>query len=154
MASSTPNTILLQVNGGGERPVFEEVVHTAAVTPGDFVTLGASGVTPNGSAADVDAQIMVAVETPYLDPRTSTNAAIDTDYAVAAYARVIYPQRGDLVYAWLEDEGNVARGAGLEIGTDAGALQALSTGRLVAFADEAVNNTGGSGPVRIKVRIA
>lgn len=154
MASSTAKTILLQVNGGGERPVYEEVVHTAAVTPGDFVTLGASGVTPNGAAADVDAQICVAIENPYINPAVTTTAAIDTDYAVAAKARVIYPQRGDVVYAFLEDEGNVARGAALEIGSDAGALQAYSSGRIVAFADEAVNNTGGSGPVRIKVRIA
>lgn len=154
MASNTPNTILLKVNGGGERPVEEYVVHTAAVTPGDFVTLGASGVTPNGSAADADAQQLIAIENPYLDPRSNANAAIDTDYAVAAYARCIWPQKGDLVYAWLEDEGNVVIGAALEIGSDAGALQAFSTGRIVAFAAEAVNNTGGSGPVRIKVRIA
>lgn len=154
MASSTPNTILLKVNGSGERPVEEYVVHTAAVTPGDFVTLGASGVTPNAAAADVDAQKLVAIESPYLDPRTTATAAIDTDYAVAAYARCVWVQPGDVVYAWLEDEGNVAVGAALEIGTDVGSLQAVSTGRIVAFADEAVNNTGGSGPVRIKVRIA
>jgi len=154
MASSSPNTILLKVNGGGERPVEEYVVHTAAVTPGDFVTRGASGVTSNATAADADAQKLIAVETPYLDPRTNTNPAIDTDYAVAAVARCVWVQPGDVVYAFLEDEGNVAIGAALEIGSDAGALQASSTGRIVAFADEAVNNTGGSGPVRIKVRIA
>lgn len=154
MVSASPNTILLKVNGGGERPIEEYVVHTAAVTPGDFVTLGASGVTPNGAAADVDAQKLVALETPYLDPRTNTSPAIDTDYAVAAYARCAWVQPGDMVYAWLEDEGNVAVGAALEIGSDAGALQAYTSGRIVAFAAEAVNNTGGSGPVRIKVRIA
>lgn len=154
MASSTPKTIILKANGDGDRPVEEYVVHTAAVTPGDFVTRGASGVTPNGTAADADAQKLIAVENPYIDPSVTTTAAIDTDYAVAAYARCVWVQPGDLVYAFLEDEGNVAIGAALEIGSDAGALQASSTGRIVAFADEAVNNTGGSGPVRIRVRIA
>lgn len=155
MASSTPNTILVRRNSrDAELPVYEAVVHTAAVTPGDFLLETSSGVTPAGTAADVDAEILVAVENPYLDPRTTTTAAIDTDYAIAAVARYVIPQRGDVVYAWLETAGNVAQGAALEIGSQAGSLQAYSSGRIVAFAAEAVNNSGGGSPARIKVRIA
>jgi hypothetical protein len=157
MASSTPHTILVRVNDESNgRRVFEAPAHTADVTPGDFLLKTSSGVTPAGTAADVDAEILVAVENPYLDPRIDTSPAIDTDYSYSASetVRYIIPQRGDIVYAWLETGGNVAEGAALEIGSQAGALQAYSSGRILAFANEAVNNSGGSNPVRIHVRIA
>jgi hypothetical protein len=156
MASATPHRILLSTNeiDGSERPIDNAVVLTAAVTPGDLCTFSTGGkITPNASAADVDAAIIVAVENPYLNPATNTSAAIDTDYAVGAVAYFMYPQRGDVCYMWLEDEGNVAKGAALE-SDGAGALQAYSSGRIVAFAEEAKDNTGGSGSIRIKARIA
>lgn len=153
MSASTPKTILLKTNGGAERTIEEELVTDAALTPGEFVIPTATGVRPHNVAADVDAPKMVCVENPYIDPRVVSGAAIDHDYEVGEVARIIYPQAGDLVYAWLEDEGNVAKGAALE-SDGAGALQAYTSGRILAFAAEAVNNTGGSGPVRIKVRIA
>jgi hypothetical protein len=154
MASSTPHTILIRVNGG-ERPIYEAPAHTANVTPGDFLLLTGSGVTPNASAGDADGECLVAVENPYLDPRVDTSPAIDTDYDYASgeTVRYIIPQRGDIVYAWLETSGNVALGAALEIGSQAGTLQALASGRLLAFAAEALNNSSGS-PARLKVRIA
>jgi hypothetical protein len=157
MASSTPHIILLQTNGGkaDERPIFEAVVHTAAVTPGDLLLLSASGVTPNTNAADVDAPKIFAIELPYLDPRISTSPASDTDYAVAAVARYIFAQPGDLVYGFIETgHAAVALGAALEASNIAGCLQAHSTGRIIGFAAEAVDNSGGGTPARIKVRIA
>lgn len=156
MSSSTPHVILLQVNGGkaDERPIFEAVVHTAAVTPGDLLLLSASGVTPNTNAADADAPKIFAVENPYLDPRTATNPAIDTDYAVAAMARYIFAQPGDLIYGWLETGDNVALGAALEASNVAGCLQTFTNGRIIGYAAEAKDNSGGGAPVRIKVRVA
>jgi hypothetical protein len=155
MASSTPNTILLKRNGKDSDPeVLEIVVHTAAVTPGDLLLKNGSGVTPNTNAADADAQVLFAIEQPYIDPRVTTSKAIDTDYAIAAVARCIYPNRGDLLYAWLETGANVADGAALEASNVAGCLQAYTNGRIIAFADEAKDNSGGAGPVRIKARIA
>jgi len=157
MASSTPHIILLQTNGGkaDERPIFEAVVHTAAVTPGDLLLLSASGVTPNTNAADADAQKIFAIENPYLDPRISTSPAIDTDYAVGTVARYIFAQPGDLVYTWIETgHAAVALGAALEASNVAGCLQAHSTGRIIGYAAEAVDNSGGGTPARIKVRIA
>jgi hypothetical protein len=154
MASTTPNTILLSTNDKQDRAVYEETVVSAAVTPGDLVIYSGAGVTPNSTAADVDAPIAFAIEFPYLDPRTTTSKAIDTDYAVAAKARIIFPQRGDEIYAWLETGANVARGAALEASNVAGCLQAYTSGRIIAFADEAKDNSGGGAPVRIKARIA
>lgn len=155
MASTTHHTILLEVNGGdtAERPVHEALVLTTAVTPGDLITYTTGGkVIPNATAADADAQIIVAVENPYLDPRTSTSAAINTDYTDGKSARFIYPQRGDVCYMWIETGSDVAKGAPLE-SNGAGALQAYTSGRIVAFADEAVANSSGS-DARIKARIA
>lgn len=153
MASSTPNTILLKTNGGGDRTVEEAVVVTTAITPGDLLIFGASGqVTPSTTAADTDNPTMFAVENPYLDPTVATSPAIDTTYAVAAVARFIYPQRGDVVYGWLEDGGNVAKGDPLEASQDDGCLQAFSSGRIHGFADEAKTASGAR--ARIRVRIA
>lgn len=156
MASTTSHRILLSANdlGGNERPVDNAIVLTTAITPGDLITFTTGGkVIPNATAGDVDAIIAVAVENAYINPATTTTAAIDTDYADGAVAYFIYPQRGDVCYMWLEDEGNVAKGAPLE-SASGGELQAYSSGRIIGFADEAKNNTGGSGGVRIKVRIA
>lgn len=156
MASSTPKTILLRVNGGDDakRPVDSGIVKAASpITPGDLVIWDTGELKPNATAADADAPNMVAVENPYLDPRTNTSPAIDTDYAAAATAYFIYPQPGDQLYMWLEAAANVAKGAPLE-SNGAGALQAYTSGRILYFADEAKDNSGGGSPVRIKVRAA
>lgn len=158
MASSTPKTILLEVNGGSydERPVHDDALVLAAntITPGDLITWDTAELKPNATAADADAQVMVAVENPYLDPRTATSPAIDTDYAAAAACRYIYPQSGDLLYMWIKaGHAAVVRGAPLE-SASGGDLQAYSNGRIIGFADEAVDNSGGGSHARIRVRIA
>jgi hypothetical protein len=156
MASSTPNTILLEVNGGpvAERRVHEAVVVTTAVTPGDLLIWSSGSITPSTTAADTDCPTIFAVENPYLDPLVATSPAIDTDYAVAAVARYVYPMAGDVVYGWLETGANVAKGAALESSDVDGCLQAFTSGRIIGFADEAKDNSGGGAPVRVKVRIA
>lgn len=157
MASSTPNTILLQANGGSydERKVHEAVVKSASpVTPGDLITWDTGEVKPNATAADVDAQIMVAIENPWHDNQVTTSKAIDTDYAAAAVARFIYPQAGDVCYMWVEaSHAALAKGAALE-SASGGDLQAYSSGRIVGFADEAVDNSGSGSHARIRVRMA
>lgn len=155
MAASTPSTILLKPNGGpyAERSVFEETVVSADITPGEFVIFSSGSVRPHNVAADVDAPNILAVENAYLDPRVSTSNPIDTDYAVAAKAKLIFPQTGDLCYCFLEAAANVAKGAPLEH-NGSGHLQAYSTGKIVAYAAEAKDNSGGGSSVRIKVWIA
>lgn len=150
MATSTPAQILLKRNGEGEPTVFEETVVSAAITPGEWVIFSSGSVRPHNVAADVDAPDILAVENAYLDPRTNTSPAIDTDYAVAAKAKLIFPQPGDLLYCFLEAAANVAKGAPLEH-NGSGHLQPFSTGKIVGYAAEAVDNSGGGSPVRIRV---
>lgn len=152
MASSTPNTILLKANGGGDRTVEEAEVVTTAVTPGDLLIWSSGKVTPSTTAADTDNPTMFAVENPYLDPAIATNPAIDTTYATGAIARFIYPQRGDVIYGWLEDGASVSKGAALEASQDDGCLQAFTSGRIHCFADE--DKAASGARARIRVRIA
>lgn len=146
MASSTPNVVVLQINGG-ERPIFEKK-SSAAVTPGAVLTIGATTLAENGTAARAGNFLRaVAVENPYApDP---TLAALAQDYASGDTVRYVMPQPGDMLYCWLKSGQNVAYGATLETAT-AGELQAVSTGAVVAVAEEAVNASGGA--TRIKVR--
>jgi len=150
MASSTPNTILLQRNTGGEPTVFERTVVTAVITPGMYVLFSSGSVKPHDSAADVDAPNIIAIENAYIDPRVVTDAPIDATYAVGKKAKLIFPQTGDMLYAFLEAGANVAEGAPLEH-NGAGYLQAYSSGKIVAYAAEAKDNSGGGSAVRIRV---
>lgn len=157
MASSTPHVILLEVNGGShaERRIHTALVVTTAVTPGDLLIWSSGKVTPSTTAADTDVPTMFAVEQAFLDPRIATNPAIDTDYAVDTSAKFIYPQAGDVVYGWIETgHAAVVKGAALESSDVDGCLQAFTSGRIIGFADEDKDNSGGGAPARIKVRIA
>jgi hypothetical protein len=138
---------------GEELCVFGEAKLDAGVdiTPGMLIDwASATEVAPHGSAAAAHAQRMFATETNQRLVGQGIDDAYDADGEMVSY--VVAP-RGALIYAWLEDEGNVAYNAALE-SDGAGALQALSTGAVVAYAREAVNNTGGSGAVRILVEVA
>lgn len=146
MASSTPNIVVLQVNGDS-RPIFEKK-SSAAVTPGTLLAIGATTLAEQGTAAKTGNFLKaVAVENPYApDP---TVAALAQDYASGDTVRYVMPVSGDMLYCWLKSGQNVAYGATLETAT-AGELQATTTGAVVAVAEEAVNASGGA--TRIKVR--
>lgn len=157
MASLTAHTILLRVNGGDreERPIIEAIVKAASpVTPGDLVIYDTGEIKPNATAADVDAPAMFADDNVYLDTRNVTTSAIDTDYAAGETCRFRWLQAGDLVYAWIEaSHAAVLKGAALE-SASGGDLQALSTGRLIGWADENKDNSGSGTHARIRVRVA
>lgn len=156
MANSTPHVIQLRLNGGkyDEREVLETPVITGqTVTPGMLVIYSGAGIRSNAAAADADAPIMWALEKEYIDPRINSNNPITVTYAADEMCRHFYSQAGDRIYALLKAGVNVAKGAPLE-SDGAGALQAYTSGKIVAFADEAVDNSGGSGTVRIRVRAA
>lgn len=150
MAATSPYTIMLS-----DRSKFERdegiVASSETIYPGQMVAWSSGSLIQHGSAADVDAQIIFADRWP------AYNKGIDDPYTQTMTCPIIYPVPGAKVYAFLETGANVAKGAALEA-NGAGALQALSTGRIVAFADEAVNNSGGGtgpdGSARIRVRIA
>jgi hypothetical protein len=89
----------------------------------------------------------------FLLENTANAGTIDTAYTADETGRYMTAWPGDKIYAWLVDEGNVAAGA-LLVSDGAGALKAATTetGReVVAEAAEAVDNTGGTGIVRIAV---
>ena len=131
---------------------METVLAGGTIKPGMLILYSSGAVIANGSAADTDAPCMWALEKEFIDPQVTSTVPIDVTYASGEVVRCIYSQPGDKLYALIETGSNVARGAALE-SNGAGALQAFSSGRIVAFADEAVNNSSGS-DARIKVRSA
>jgi hypothetical protein len=141
-----PNIILLR-----GKPVKEEGKCGVAITPGMLLQWNAGTLRPNATAADT-AAIPIFADVNIVPDRGVATAAIDTPYAVNERVQYFHCTSGDMVYALLETGANVARGAALE-SNGAGALQAVTTGRIVGFAAEAVNNASGSN-VRIRVEVA
>ena len=148
MASSTPHTILLQVNGL-ERPVFEKQAGAATVKPGHMLTISGGKVVINPTAK-LATTLMVAIEHGFRNT-TGTTLNIETAYPADDMVPFIYPQAGDLVYMVLASGQNVAAGAVLEAATG-GELTAWTNGPVVGIAEEACNATAAA--KRVKVRIA
>lgn len=150
MAGTSPNTVMLSAR---DHYIMSEGIVAAATTiyPGMLVIFSSGALIPNGAAADVDAPRVFAYE------NENMGETLDTAYTAGDTCYILYPHSGSLIYGYLETGGNVARGAALE-SNGAGYLQALSTGRIIGFAEEAVNNAGGGtgpdGSARIRVRVA
>jgi len=137
---------------GEELCIFGEDALDAGVdiTPGMLIERASSTeVAPNSTAADTSPQRMFADER----LQVLTGGDIDTDYANDGDAvSWVIPPRGAKIYAWLSAGENVAFDAILE-SDGAGALQAVTTGEVVARAAEAVNNGAGGTAVRILVEV-
>ena len=145
MASSTPNVILLR--GSPMALERKSLGSGTAITPGMLIEPTSAGLLRPHATAGGRAVIYVAREEEYV------GGAISTAYALGDTVPFYAAHKGDQFYMLLEDEGNVALGAYLE-SNGAGELQALSTTGVALFrALEAVNNTGGSGAVRIRVEV-
>lgn len=137
------NTILLKGD-----PLRKEALAGGVVTPGDLLTWSAGTLIVNATAADVDAQNMVAAEN---DLRGD---GIDTDYASGDQVQYFVPRAGDELYMWIETgHAAVVKGAPLE-SASGGDLQAYSSGRILFFAAEDVDNSGGGTHARIQVEAA
>lgn len=152
MARTTPNTILLTVNGA-ERPVFEGEADEA-LTPGELVRWDTDDeLELHGTASGVS-QKMFVLENPFApDPATP---AIDQDWAIGDSARYIYAQSGDLVYAFLAASQTAVKGSPL--GSDgAGSLAVITPGAgilegaIVAYADEDLTTSGARARIRARV---
>lgn len=152
MAASAPHTITLRGD-----PIASEARAKAseAIRPGMLVELHTDGTLKKHATADAPCAPSFARE------MDIAGGGIDDIYEDGDTVLYSTFRPGDWVYALLVDEGNVAVGALL--GSDgAGALKASSwgtgsaaaaAGHPIAKALEAVDNTGGSGVVRIKVEI-
>lgn len=135
------NTILIRTRSR----YTDERLAAAAVTPGHLIELTAADqVQAHATAAGVLAARLFALE------NQIANQGIDDVYAIGD--RVIFQQclPGDIVYAVLENLGNVAIGAFLE-SNGAGELQARTTGEAVAIAIEAVDASGGASRIKVQV---
>lgn len=147
---SAPHTIMLLTRSYLEREGFLND-DTKPITPGMLLTAITGGDKPGlepGPAATVKPPVMmVATELPQ-----RMGQDIDTPYSVELETvEYVIPLTGDHLYMFLEAAGNVAAGAILESG-GAGSLQAGTISPL-ARALEAVDNSAGATPVRIRVEV-
>lgn len=126
MASSTYKTIVVQWPSR-TGPRLKEALAAAAIGPGELLQFDANGaLILNADAAGVaPINKMVAVESPIAS--TLTTAAIDQDYASGDTVRYVVPEPGAVLYMWLADGEDVAKGAALT-SDGAGALEAAVLG--------------------------
>lgn len=119
--------------------IFEEYTAGGTIYPGSFLLMSAADtVVAHNDDAPANQLPMVAVED------ALQGRDIDDPYVSGDPVKVWIPQRGDEVYAILEDGANVAVGAFLE-SNGGGFLQAVTTGKAVAIALEAKDLSGSSG---------
>lgn len=130
----------------------------AGITPGHLVEmLSTNKVQKHATAGGSVKLIMFALEDEL------QGSGIDTDYTANNPVQIWIPGRGDVVYAILADNCDIAIGDGLESNGDGTLrewtpLNSEATGHensLIAIAEEAVDTTGSPAATtsRIKVRI-
>lgn len=125
MASSTPKTILVRVNGA-DRPIYDAqdaLPANEAITPGELLAINSTEeFIPHGTADGAASPKIFAVENPYADDQTV--AAINHDYATGEAVRHIIAQPGDIVYAWIAASATIVKGVTRLVSDGAGALKA------------------------------
>lgn len=147
---ATPKTILLKGDG-----VFKEAAAGGAVTPGHLININSSGAFVVHGTAGGDAFPMFAVEDD-IQGKDITDAYASGDQCFA-----VVPARGAEIYALVPAAASaIVVGDILESNGDgtlrkgaAAAVTATNLRRIVARALEAVNNSGGGTPARIKVEV-
>jgi hypothetical protein len=146
-----PHTILLA--GNPQRP--QELPCSAAITPGHLVEIS-SGQLRKHATADGNASPAFALE--QLTPdRTVATAAIDTPYPSGDTVQWAIGRPGDLFYAWVPASAAAIVAGDFLASNGDGTLHKAVTGStfleaIVATAAEAVNNSAGGTPARIRVR--
>jgi hypothetical protein len=144
------NTVMLDTRD--QYLVSEGIVASAnTIYPGQLISFTSGSVILHATAADAAILTAFAIENDLI------GRDLDTPYVAGETIYFAIPQKGARWAGFLETGGNVAKWAELEA-NGAGDLQARTTGQTVAYADEAVNNTGGgtgpNGSTRIRVRAA
>jgi hypothetical protein len=152
MASSSPNTIILKCNG-----VRKEGIASGAITPGHLVEFGGANDLQVHSNAALNARKAFAVENDLIG-----NGITDA-YALGDQVQYEVFYAGAEVYALVAAAATaITKGAALESAGD-GTLRILTTDAatddtqrdsVVAYALEAVDNSGGASAARIKVEVA
>lgn len=141
-SDETPKTILLR---GNTTPHSERQAGEAGITPGMLLNVNSDGKFIKHATAAGVAQPVFARE------NSLVGGSIDTVYDADDTVLAWHPRSGDWIYAFVEEEAQIAIGDLLESG-GGGALQEGTTAP-IARALEAVNTQTVSGPVRIRVEI-
>lgn len=146
MPNAIDNTILLKTSP--EVIQSEKTVTSGqTVTPGDFIEVTSSGECKRQSVAGADTAKQVALE------YALTGKGIDDDYAAGSNVLLANVRSGDIVNAFVAASATaVVIGDSLEFDA-AGGLAIVTTGKPVAVANVAVDNSGGGSKARIQARI-
>ncbi|TMV49370.1 hypothetical protein FE783_12705 [Paenibacillus mesophilus] len=156
-SSTTPKKTVLK----GDPLRKEGAAGAAGIIPGHLVTRNSAGAYVVHGTAGGNAAPTFAAEQDFL------GSDINTAYASGDRVQVNYFRPGDEVYTFLDAGQNAANGAYLESSGDGtlrvhtapsineggSATVTVNTRAIVARALEAVNNSGGSDPVRIKAEV-
>lgn len=144
-STPTPNTILLK---GALSRRYEEGRAGGTIKPGHLIALNSSGnLIVHPTAGGVCTPVSVAIEDGI------QGKTIDDAYAATDLVRYVIPQNGDVLYMLLKAGENAPAG-GITISAGDGTVK-NTTGTPTGYVgryDEAVDNSGGSDPVRIRVR--
>lgn len=149
-----PNTIVLSghPNYPQELPAGE-----AGILPGmllGYGTAGNAGKLMKHASATATGVGMFAVENTTPD-RTATTVPIETPYQLNETMKWIFPRAGDLLYALVPAAAPAIVAGDMLVSNADGTLKKATTTAdvmIVAIAAEAVNNSGGGTPARIRVR--
>jgi hypothetical protein len=146
MVKSTPEKILLIDTGRYNKK--ERQAH-AALSPGHFLEVLSTGKVQKRATANIAYQPMVALENDQ-EGKTLTDA-----YAANDVVNYIVAARGTVLQARLPAAaGAIVIGDALMLSNDGTVIKRTSTNHAIAYALEAVDNSGGGSEVFIQVEIA
>jgi hypothetical protein len=152
VAVTTPHCILLSGN-----PIYaQQTQAAAAITPGHLVEIVSGGGIRRHGTADGNALTAWALENVTPD-RTVATQAIDTPYATGETVKWMIARPGDMIYAWVPASASAIVAGDFLASNGDGTLHKAVTGStfleaIVGQAVEAVNNSAGGTPARIRVR--
>lgn len=161
-----PSTILLH----GRDDDRKDGSAGAAITPGELVERNGNGthdqpeLQPHGTTPSTDTE--GAALPRFALEYSHTGRGIDDDYSSGDHVEYRSGLTGDEIYAWLDAGENVSTDDPLESAgngalkihdgsddADSTTTQTYYDGAIVAHAVEAVDNSGGSSPVRVRVEV-
>lgn len=144
------NTIMLKGDG-----IYKEATAGGAITPGHLIVVNSSNAAVVHAGAEANAYPAFAAE------QDVVGKDISDAYTSGDRVQYVIPQRGSEIYALVPaaaaaivigDE-LVSNGDGTLKKVTTAAVTTLNLRRVVARAVEAVDNSGGGAPARIKVEI-
>lgn len=147
---ATAHTVLLKGRG-----VQKEAAAGGAITPGMLINYTTSSTVVVHASADANAVPMFALE------NEDVGKDLNSAYASGEQTRFILPERGAEIYALLPASAAAvvvgdllaSNGAGYLKKTAAPTVAITNVTSIVARALEAVDNSGGGSPVRIRVEV-